>query len=109
MTPLASRLGTWPGAGGDKKARMGITQETVAEDAEGAWGVAEGAGNLLGGAALEEIGAEGFVLALHGELRGEEEVLVSLCRYLIRSAGLHISIVLPKHSTVNMFRGKPGS
>jgi hypothetical protein len=38
---------------------------------------------------------------LHRELRGEEEVLVSLCRYLIRSAGLHISIVLQKHGTVN--------
>src|ERR1019366_1324555 len=49
----------------------------------------------------------------HGGLRtsaawgteGEEEVLVARCRYLIRSAGLHISMVLPKHGIVNMFGG----
>ena len=52
---------------------------------------------------LDEVSAQGFVLALHGELRGQEEVLVARCRYLIRSAGLHISMVLPKHVTVNMF------
>jgi hypothetical protein len=40
---------------------------------------------------------------LHGELRGQEEVLVARCRYLIRSAGLHITIVLPKQGSVNMF------
>ena len=60
-------LNSGSGAGGEEKGGLGIVTEVIAEDAEGAWGVTEGAGNLLGGAALEEIGAEGFVLALFGQ------------------------------------------
>jgi len=77
--------------------------ELMAEDSEGTGGVAETTGDVAGGLLLNEVSTEGFVLALHGELRGQEEVLVARCRYLIRSAGLHISMVLPKHGTVNMF------
>jgi len=63
----------------------------------------EAAGDIGGGLLIDEVSTQGFVLALHGELRGQEEVLVARCRYLIRSAGLHTSIVLPKHVPVNMF------
>ena len=85
---------------------MRVVAELITQDAEGAWGIAEAAGDVGGGLVLDEVSTEGFVLALHGELRGQEEVLGAGCRYLIRSAGLHISIVLPKHEAVNMFRGK---
>jgi hypothetical protein len=57
--------GAW--AGGEEEGKLGIVREVIAEDAEGAWGVAEGAGDLLGRAGLEEIGAKGFVLALFGQ------------------------------------------
>jgi hypothetical protein len=85
-----------------------VVAELITQDAEGAGGIAEAAGDVGGGLLFEEVRTEGFVLALHGELRGEEEVLVARCRYLIRSAGLHISMVLPKHGVVNMFREKRG-
>ena len=62
----------------------------ITEDAEGASRIAEAAGDVGGGLLLDEVGTQGFVLALQGELRGEEEVLVARCRYLIRSAGRHI-------------------
>ena len=80
-----------------------VVAELITQDAEGAGGVAEAAGDVGGGLLIDEVSAEGFVLALQGELGGEEEVLVARCRYLICSAGLHISIVLPKHGVVNMF------
>jgi hypothetical protein len=80
-----------------------VVAELMAQDAEGAGGITEAAGDVGGGFVLEEVSTEGFVLALHGELRGKEEVLVARCRYLIYSAGLHTLIVLPKHVTVNMF------
>jgi hypothetical protein len=80
-----------------------VVAELITQDAEGAGGIAEAAGDIGGGLVLEEVSTEGFILALHGELRGEEEVLVGGCRYLIRRAGLHVSMVLPKHSVVNMF------
>ena len=84
---------------------MGIVAELIAEDAEGAGGVAEAAGNVGRGLLIDEEGTEGFVLALQRELGRKEEVLVARCRYLIRSAGLHIPMVLQKHETVNMFWG----
>jgi hypothetical protein len=74
---------------------LGIVAELMAEDAEGAGGVAEAASDVGGGLLIDEVSTEGFVLALQGELGGEEEVVVARCRYLIRSAGLHITIVLP--------------
>ena len=83
-----------------------VVAELITQDAEGAGGISEAAGDVGGGLVVDEVSTEGFILALQRELRGEEEVLVARCRYLIRSAGLHISIVLPKHGAVNMFREK---
>jgi hypothetical protein len=57
--------------------------ELIAENAEGARRVAETTGDLGRGLLLDEAGTEGFVLALQGELGGEEEVLIGRCRYLI--------------------------
>ena len=85
-----------------------IVAELIAEDAEGAGGIAEAAGDFGRWFVIDEEGAEGFVLALQGELGGEEEILVARRRYLIRSAGLHITIVLPKHGAVNMFGEEKG-
>jgi len=82
---------------------QGIVAELIAEDAEGAWGVAEASGDVGGGLVIDEEGTEGFVLALQGELGGKEEVLVGRCGYLIRSAGLHIQMMLQKHEAVNLF------
>ncbi|MGA2120406.1 MAG: hypothetical protein ABSH56_37505, partial [Bryobacteraceae bacterium] len=82
---------------------MRVVAELITQDPEGAGGIAEAAGDIGGGLVLDEVSTEGFILALHGELGGQEEVLVGWCRYLIGSAGLHISIVLPKHGLVNMF------
>jgi hypothetical protein len=50
----------------------------VAQHAEGTCGVAEGAGDFVGGAAFDEEGAQGFVLALAG-LGGFGEESSSLC------------------------------
>ena len=85
---------------------MGIVAELIAEDAEEAGGVAEAASDVAGWLLVNEEGAEGLVLALQRELRGKEEVLVARCDYLIRSAGLHIQMVLQKHEGVNMFGEK---
>ena len=49
----------------------------MTQDAEGAWGVAEAAGDVGGGLLVEEVSAEGFILALHGELGGKEEVPIA--------------------------------
>ena len=86
----------------ERGAFLRVVAELITEDAKGARGIAEAAGDIGGGLLIDEVSTQGFVLALHGELRGEEEVLVAKCRYLIRSAGLHTSIVLPKHVAVNM-------
>jgi len=61
-------------------ALVGIVTELMAEDAEGARGVAEAASDVAGGRVLDEESTEGFILALQGELRGEEEVLIARCR-----------------------------
>jgi hypothetical protein len=52
---------------------MGIAQETVAEDSEGAWRIAKSARGLGGGEPLDIIGAKSLVLALLGMLRAEEK------------------------------------
>ena len=91
------------GTRGDKETRIGVAQKGVAEDAESAGGVAEATGDVGRGLLIDEVGTEGFVLALQGKLGRQEEALIARSRYLIRSAGLHISIVLQKHYPVNMF------
>jgi hypothetical protein len=53
--------------------RSGITQETVAEDAEGARRITEGLSSFGGRAALDVIGSKRLVLALFGMLGLEEE------------------------------------
>jgi hypothetical protein len=45
----------------------------MAEHMEGAWGVTEAAGDLFGGFSLDEVSAEGLVLALSGQLGLEKE------------------------------------
>ena len=87
----------------ERSAFFRVMAELIAEDAEGARGVAETAGDIAGRLVIDEAGAEGFVLALQRELRGEEEILVRWSRSVSRSAGVHIQIVLRKHSLVNMF------
>ena len=57
-----------------------IGAELITQDAEGAGGIAEAAGDVGRGFLPEEVSAECFVLTLHGELRGQEEVLVARCR-----------------------------
>jgi hypothetical protein len=66
-------LGPWPGAGTYEKARAGITQEAVAEDAKGARGIPEGLGRLGGREALDVIGSKRLVLSLFGMLGLEKE------------------------------------
>ena len=79
----------------------------MAEDPEGARRVSETAGDVAGGLVVDEEGAKSFVLTLHGELRGQEELLIRLRRYLIYSTGLHTTIVLQNHTIVKMF-GRAG-
>ena len=45
----------------------------MTKDAEGAGGIAEGAGDLLGGALVNVIGAKSLVLAVPGVFRFQEE------------------------------------
>ena len=47
----------------------------MTKDAEGAGGIAEGPGDLLGGALVDVIGAKGLVLAVPGVFRFQEEPL----------------------------------
>ena len=69
-----------PGRCGVRAARPGRSvlprwsvAELVAEDAEGAGGVAEALRGLRRGQALDEVGAQGLVLAVEGLLGGQEE------------------------------------
>jgi len=80
-----------------------ISAELIHQTAEAAGCIAEACGDLGGTEALDEVSAQGLVLALQRELRGKEEVPVWRSRYLIRSAGLHTQIVLQKHLVVKMF------
>ena len=73
---------------------LGVVAKLMAEDAEEAGGVTEAASDVARGLLIDEVGTESFVLALQRELRGKEKVLVARGDYLIRSAGLHIQMVL---------------
>jgi hypothetical protein len=55
--------GCWrgPGLGGEEEGGVGVAAELVAEDAEGAGAVPEGAGHRVGGAPLDEVGAQRLV------------------------------------------------
>jgi len=52
---------------------IGISSKIVAENAKGRGRVAETLGSLCGGSLFEEIGTEGFVLAVSGVLRALKE------------------------------------
>jgi hypothetical protein len=45
----------------------------MAQDVESGHGIAEATGDFFGALLLDEIGSQGFVLALFGRLRLEEE------------------------------------
>ena len=66
-------LGLWAVARGDEKDRLGFTAEVMAQDMKGIERVAEVAGDVLGKPAFDQIGAQGFVLAVFGQARMEEE------------------------------------
>ena len=51
----------------------GIVTELVAEDTKSTWGVGEPAGNLDRGTFLDEVSAQGLILAVEWIFRGEEE------------------------------------
>ena len=52
---------------------FGIMPKLVAEDAKGAWGVAETTGDLLGGLAIHKKGTQRFVLSVEGLFGNQEE------------------------------------
>jgi hypothetical protein len=66
-------LGLGTMARGDKKDRLGLAAEVVAQDVEGIEGVAEGAGDSLGGATLDQESSQGLILAVFGEAGLKEE------------------------------------
>jgi hypothetical protein len=52
----------------------------MTEDAKGPWSVAEAMSDLVGGLVLDEVSAEGLVLALLGRFGGEEEPSLGVVR-----------------------------
>jgi hypothetical protein len=60
----------------ERSAFFRVMAELIAEDAEGARGVAEAASDVAGWLVIYEAGTDGFVLTLQRELRGKEEILV---------------------------------
>jgi len=60
--------------GREEEVAEGVLAEGMAEDAEAAGGIAEAAGDDVGGEAIEEEGAEGFILAMGGVAWFEEEL-----------------------------------
>jgi hypothetical protein len=66
-------LGLRSAARGQEEDGSRIATEVMTEDMESAGGVTEGGGGLMGRAALQEVGAEGLVLALFGGGGLEEE------------------------------------
>ena len=66
-------LGLRAAARGGKKDRGRLTAEMVAQDIKGIERVAKSAGDLPGGPSLDQEGAQGFVLAVFGQLGLEEK------------------------------------
>jgi peroxiredoxin len=96
-------LGAALGLAEEGSALVGIVPKLMAEDAKSALGIAETASHIDGGLLFDEEGAESFILALQWKLWRKEEMSARRSRYLIDSAGRHTTIMLPKHSNVNMF------
>ena len=63
-------------SGRDEEQRFGIVAEMMAQDMERAKGIAEGAGDLLSGAALGKVGSQSLVHAVFGVTGLEEEAPV---------------------------------
>ncbi len=57
---------------------LGLGAELVTQHAEAAGGVAEAAGDFVGGQCFDEVGAQGFVLAVRG-VAGPHEVAGKFC------------------------------
>ena len=57
----------------EARAFRGIVPKLVTEDPEGPRGVAEAVGDDVGGRALDEEAAQGFILPVEGGVRGEKE------------------------------------
>src|SRR5207302_8644473 len=71
----------------EKKGGMGFSAKMVTEDVEGIEGVAEGAGHLFGGTALDQVSAQSLVLAVFRQAGFQEEV--AECTYLFWCADSH--------------------
>ena len=67
------RLGLGSVARGGKEDRLVLAAEVVAQDMKRVKGVAKGTGDLFSRAPFDEKSAQGFVLAMFGEARFEEE------------------------------------
>ena len=88
--------------GAEELALVGVVAKLVAQDAEGAWGVAEASRDLLGGAVFDEVGTQGLVLALQGMFGGKEEPGFWVS-YVFTSTQRHTSILLYYQSLVKHF------
>ena len=98
----------------EKKGGMGFSAKMVTEDVEGIEGVAEGAGHLFGGTALDQVSAQSLVLAVFRQAGFQEEA--AECTYLFWCADSHIyrmshticgvksncghNLLLPQHSHI---------
>jgi hypothetical protein len=80
----------------------GIVAELVAEDAQGAGGVGEATSNLRARELLDEVSAEGFVLAVEGDFRDKEELGVRVSSYLITRIVDHYASILYREVDVNL-------
>ena len=60
-------LGLRAVAGRDEEKRLVFPAEVMTENMEGIEGIAEGACDLFGGAAFDDISAKGLVLAVFGQ------------------------------------------
>jgi len=74
---VASRPTSWVGSGamsrGEEKGGLGFSAKMMTEDVEGIEGIAKSARHLLGGTALDQVSAQGLVLAMLGQARFEEK------------------------------------
>ena len=75
--PIAEGIGfgrgLWPFGRGEEEVASGILAKLVDKDAEASWGIAEAASGLVTGQSLDEVGAEGLVLAMGGVGGFEED------------------------------------
>ena len=81
-------LGLRTVAWGHKKDRIWLPAEVVAQDVKGIERVAEGASDVFGGPPLDQISAQGLVLAVFGQAGCEEEA--AEFTYLFRCAYIHM-------------------